>query len=399
MVASLARRAPLAARSMFGVALLLVSTEQSAYQDLASLLVSQPGVAERARTFLLSNPFSTLRTATFSLPNPIGIAIPRLPLPDHFEVLTASLPDAGGSAIELETPLASGPEVVRSGKGDRIVPAPKMTVRTMEPKKLAPEPAAAGASAADAVDTGLSVIDVEPFAETSDFLGTIARDINPVPPSGALVRLSRFYFGADANELPPLAFEHVLPSPVERLRFVALSDGSVDLSTSVVRKGVVTGDEATPKSPAERLGLAGLKRAKAEKCLADAIYFESRGEVERGQVAVAQVVINRVFSGYYPEDVCETVYQNAHRYLACQFTFACEGKKLIVNDQAAWTRATRISRDMLDGKLWLNEVGKATHYHANWVRPAWVREMRTIQRIGVHTFYRPRKWDETDTES
>jgi spore germination cell wall hydrolase CwlJ-like protein len=48
---------------------------------------------------------------------------------------------------------------------------------------------------------------------------------------------------------------------------------------------------------------------------------------------------------------------------------------------------------MLDGKLWLNEVGKATHYHAYWVKPSWVSEMRTIQRIGVHTFYRPRKWE------
>src|SRR5690606_17630366 len=121
--------------------------------------------------------------------------------------------------------------------------------------------------------------------------------------------------------------------------------------TSIATKGVVTGDEATPKSPAERLGLAGKDRAKAEKCLADAIYFESRGETERGQIAVAQVVINRVFSGYYPEDVCGTVYQNAHRHLACQFTFACEGKKLIVNDHTSWARATRISRGMLDGQL------------------------------------------------
>jgi len=382
---------------MFGVALLLVSTGPSAYQDLASLLVNQPGVAERARTFLLSNPFSTLRTATFSLPNPAGIAIPQLPLPDHFEVLHASLPDAGDDGFELDSHSASGPEIVRSGKGDRMVPTPKTTVRTVEPRKLLQDSTGASGSAADAFDTELSVVDVEPFAVTPDFLGTIARDINPVPPSGTLLRLSHFYFGTDGKELPPLAFEHVLPSPVERLRFAALSDGPSDSPTSVARKGVVTGDEATPKSPAERLGLAGLKRAKAEKCLADAVYFESRGEPERGQIAVAQVVINRVFSGYYPEDVCQTVYQNAHRYLACQFTFACEGKKLIVNDQVAWTRATRISRDMLDGKLWLNEVGKATHYHANWVRPAWVREMRTIQRIGVHTFYRPRKWEETDS--
>jgi hypothetical protein len=47
---------------------------------------------------------------------------------------------------------------------------------------------------------------------------------------------------------------------------------------------------------------------------------------------------------------------------------------------------------MLDGKIWLPEIGKATHYHAYWVRPDWIREMRKLTRIGVHSFYRPRNW-------
>jgi hypothetical protein len=87
-------------------------------------------------------------------------------------------------------------------------------------------------------------------------------------------------------------------------------------------------DASRLRSPAERLGLEGKPRARAEKCLADAVYFEARGEPLRGQQAVAQVVMNRVFSGYYPNNVCGVVYQNAGRYLACQFTFACEHKNL-----------------------------------------------------------------------
>ena len=147
----------------------------------------RPGVAERARTFLLSNPLSTLRTATFSLPNPMGIAIPRLPLPDHFQVLTASLPRAtADEALELEPPSARGPEIVRSGKGDRLMPTPRMTVRTWEPRKRLPGAPAPEASSVYEIDLELAVVDVEPFAETPDFLGAIARDINPVPPSGAL---------------------------------------------------------------------------------------------------------------------------------------------------------------------------------------------------------------------
>ena len=81
-----------------------------------------------------------------------------------------------------------------------------------------------------------------------------------------------------------------------------------------------------PLSPAQRLDLHGKDYDKAEKCLAQAIYFEARNEPARGQQAVAQVVLNRVFSPYYPKDVCSVVYQNAHRHLACQFTFACDGK-------------------------------------------------------------------------
>ena len=112
----------------------------------------------------------------------------------------------------------------------------------------------------------------------------------------------------------------------------------------------------------------------------------------RGQIAVAQVVMNRVFSGYYPNDVCGVVYQNAHRHLACQFTFACDGIPDRITEHDAWARAKRISAATLDGAVWLPEIGKATHYHAYWVHPWWVRTMRKLSRIGVHTFYRPRRW-------
>ena len=148
-------------------------------------------------------------------------------------------------------------------------------------------------------------------------------------------------------------------------------------------------------TPADRLGLEGKERAKAEKCLADAVYFEARGEPLRGQMAVAQVIMNRVFSGYYPNNVCGVVYQNAHRHLRCQFTFACEGKDLSkVDELDMWEQAKTISKDMLDGKIWLTEVGHATHYHAYWVHPSWVHEMKKMYRLGVHTFYRPRAWSD-----
>jgi spore germination cell wall hydrolase CwlJ-like protein len=63
-----------------------------------------------------------------------------------------------------------------------------------------------------------------------------------------------------------------------------------------------------------------------------------------------------------------------------------------VTDQESWDRAKRISRETLDGKLWLPEVSKATHYHASYVHPYWVRAMKKNAKIGLHHFYRPRKW-------
>ncbi len=158
-------------------------------------------------------------------------------------------------------------------------------------------------------------------------------------------------------------------------------------------------DTSRLQTPAQRLGLEGKDRAKAEKCLADAVYFEARGEVRKGQEAVAQVVMNRVFSGYYPHDVCGVVYQNAHRHLACQFTFACEGKDLNrIDEPDMWEQAKSIAKDTLDGKIWLAEVGHATHYHAYWVHPSWVHEMTRLFKLGVHTFYRPRNWGDGDDE-
>ena len=152
------------------------------------------------------------------------------------------------------------------------------------------------------------------------------------------------------------------------------------------------------RSPMARLGLSAKARAKAEDCLARAIYFEARGETVRGQVAVAQVIINRVFSRFYPNNVCAVVYQNAHRRNACQFSFACNGKRDDVRDAAAWALAMRLASLTLDGKVWEADVGKATHYHAVWVNPWWVSTMEKLTAHGVHIFYRPTRWGDGSDE-
>ncbi len=157
-----------------------------------------------------------------------------------------------------------------------------------------------------------------------------------------------------------------------------------------------------PPSPAERLGLTGEGKekeyARAERCLANAVYFEARSEPVRGQMAVAQVVVNRAFSGFYPGDICGVVYQNAQRHLSCQFTFACDGKRKVINERGNWARANRIAKQTLDGQIYVPEVAKSTHYHAAYVRPNWVHEMKKLVRYGLHSFYRPYAWGNGDED-
>jgi spore germination cell wall hydrolase CwlJ-like protein len=123
-------------------------------------------------------------------------------------------------------------------------------------------------------------------------------------------------------------------------------------------------------------------------CLADAIYFEARGESETGQKAVAQVIVNRAASGDYPASICGVVYQNQHRRNACQFSFACDGKPEVRSEATAWNRAKRIAKAVASGVDKPVAVLMATHYHATYVRPRWARKMTRLSTIGRHVFYR-----------
>jgi spore germination cell wall hydrolase CwlJ-like protein len=130
------------------------------------------------------------------------------------------------------------------------------------------------------------------------------------------------------------------------------------------------------------------KMDREKRCLAEAVYFESRSEPEQGQAAVAQVVLNRVSSGLYPSTVCGVVYQNRHHYHRCQFSFACEGRSLRITERESWAIAVRVASEVMDGRTYVSDVGRSTHYHANYVKPRWARHLKRMERIGHHIFYR-----------
>lgn len=123
------------------------------------------------------------------------------------------------------------------------------------------------------------------------------------------------------------------------------------------------------------------------KCLAEALYFEARGESLHGQFAVAEVILNRVASPRYPDTVCGVVNQGTGRRGACQFSYTCDGKPEVVSEPAAWTRAGKIARLMLDGADRRLTDG-ATHFHTTGVRPGWAAVFPQTVQIGTHKFYR-----------
>jgi len=123
------------------------------------------------------------------------------------------------------------------------------------------------------------------------------------------------------------------------------------------------------------------------QCLQRAIYHEARGESLAGQVAVAEVILNRVDAGNFPGSVCGVVNQGARSGGGCQFSYACNGQSLSMHERGARDLAAGIAQVMLSGAARELTDG-ATHFHARRVNPAWARVYERTAQIGAHLFYR-----------
>lgn len=135
-------------------------------------------------------------------------------------------------------------------------------------------------------------------------------------------------------------------------------------------------------------------------CLALNTYHEAKNQSLVGQIATAQVVMNRVADDRYPNTVCEVVKQGPHRPSwenpekeypirhRCQFSWYCDGKPDVPKNEKAWRKAQDIAFLVLYNKINLDVTEGATHYHATYVRPAWARTKKRTTRIEKHIFYR-----------
>ena len=130
-----------------------------------------------------------------------------------------------------------------------------------------------------------------------------------------------------------------------------------------------------------------LESSRELECLAQAVYYEARGETPSGQAAVAQVVLNRVRHPAFPKSICGVVFQGAYHRTGCQFSFACDGSMRRARDIGAWARARKVATRTLAGTL-SSEVGSATHFHTINVSPGWGPRLMRVAQVGMHIFYR-----------
>ncbi len=170
----------------------------------------------------------------------------------------------------------------------------------------------------------------------------------------------------------------------------ARSDADVTVASRSVAPEVADLAKASSRSKLDARTLDLLPRAAGDaqwQCLAAAIYHEARGEPLAGQVAVAEVILNRVDSRNYPNTVCGVTTQGAGGGRGCQFSYACDGRSDAMASARPRQRAEKLAAIMLAGRPRTVTDG-ATHFHATYVKPGWARKMTRTASIGHHLFYR-----------
>jgi spore germination cell wall hydrolase CwlJ-like protein len=227
--------------------------------------------------------------------------------------------------------------------------------------------------------------------------GLVARDAAII--LGVVTSLCALGAGAQAepvnqtqNQSAPVASQGVSsPNPVPvRVVFndtpAASPVGAQPPRAPAAPRAAPANDPDVQEQARQARARGGSNEAAEIRCLAEAVYYEARGEPLRGQQAVAEVVANRVRSRAYPNTFCGVVYQRARN--VCQFSWACDSRRSAPRG-AAWARAMDIAQEVHAGRE-AGVAGGATHFHTTSVRPGWASRIPRVGQIGTHIFYRLR---------
>lgn len=199
-------------------------------------------------------------------------------------------------------------------------------------------------------------------------------------------------FGAFGKKAPSIATPEVQQSDIGSQQKIltyydkiAMGRARVGQDKADEVEQVVLQAALLPGRAENRMKVKGAEREL--HCLSEAIYYEARGETIEGQIAVAEVIINRVDSRAYPNTVCGVISQGADRLNSCQFSYKCDGVPERMKDTNAANRARDVAILLLKGER-RSLTDEATHYHASYVNPYWAKSLKKTATHGTHVFYR-----------
>lgn len=364
--------------ALAGLALFLIFPSSSAHSDLATFLSGINRGGENWRGYMTRSPAGSIHEVEMVFNDPVTTGA----IADGAGI---ALPGGGQAAlvagVKQPGALPDEDRVNRGEKKGRIV----AVVPMLPPKDF---------SAGSVLDRTSSLL--LPRFASKQHMAFIKPDIKgkeiaiatafynkkePKPDARLPVELASLV----TNRIPDiLATAYARPEP----DYARVSPFDSILKTEKEPGRFVPAIEAGDHAWAASILPADVFSVNEQKCLAEGIYFESRGESLKGQAAVAQVILNRVRNPAYPGSICGVVYQNKQWRNRCQFSFACDNIRDRIFAKSDWKMAYEVALAVTAGKIWLNEVGSATHYHATYVRPNWARTMKRVGRIGLHIFYR-----------
>jgi len=350
------------ALALFGSFIAFSQPSSTGHLDAAHLLgLDGPG-AERWQTFLMASPAGSIHEATLHLDDELGADFAHAGVgqlgSDGAQRAAIASSESDDDLITGSIPDGTDPLVARDTRANRMMtPA----VHALLESRRAP----------------VSLFEQHPFAQVE--IASLPTDgfggyIGMIAPNPDVMMAA-----VDETQEGGEAFDE-FGTPGENI--------ASDYAMAMVAPSAAA--SALAATEGQQQISAFLNNDRQFQCLAEGVYFEARGEPRRGQVAVAQVIMNRVNHDEFPDTICGVVYQNQHWRNRCQFSFACDGVPERITERAAWDVAEDVSRQVLENRDLIETIEESTHYHATYVRPRWAPRMIRLDRVGLHIFYKGR---------